>query len=44
MASYQATEEQAFTTLRIASQHTQRKLRDVAEDVLLTGAAPPKAS
>jgi multidrug efflux pump subunit AcrA (membrane-fusion protein) len=41
MASYKVTEEKAFATLRIASQHTHRKLRDVAEDVLLTGAAPP---
>lgn len=44
MASYKATEEQAFTTLRTASQQTNRKLRAVAEDILLTGAAPPKAS
>ena len=40
MATYKVTEEKAFATLRIASQHTNRKLRDVAEDVLLTGAAP----
>ncbi len=41
MSAYKVTEEQAFATLRVASQHTHRKLRDVAEDVLLTGAAPP---
>ena len=41
MATYRVGEEQAFVTLRIASQHTNRKLREVAEDVLLTGVAPP---
>jgi hypothetical protein len=41
MSSYKVTEEQAFATLRIASQHTNRKLRDVADDVVFTGAAPP---
>ncbi|HJQ00641.1 MAG TPA: ANTAR domain-containing protein [Jatrophihabitans sp.] len=40
MYSYKVTEDQAFTTLRIASQHTHRKLRDIAEDVLLTGTMP----
>lgn len=40
MTSYKVTEEQAFATLRIASQHTNRKLRDVAEDVVYTGVAP----
>jgi hypothetical protein len=40
MYAYKVSEEQAFATLRIASQHTNRKLRDVADDVLLTGAAP----
>ena len=44
MATYKVTEEKAFATLRIASQHTHRKLRDVAEDVLLTGAAPPNSN
>jgi hypothetical protein len=40
MAAYKVTEEQAFATLRIASQQTNRKLRDLADDVLLTGATP----
>lgn len=44
MATYKVTEEKAFAALRTASQHTHRKLRDVAEDVLLTGAVPPKSS
>ena len=43
MATYKVTEEKAFATLRIASQHTHRKLRDVAEDVLLTGAVSPES-
>jgi hypothetical protein len=43
MSTYKVPEEKAFATLRIASQHTHRKLRDVAEDVLLTGAAPTNA-
>lgn len=33
-------DEQAFQVLRTASQHTHRKLRDVAEEVILTGALP----
>jgi GAF domain-containing protein len=33
-------DEQAFQMLRAASQHTHRKLRDVAEEVILTGALP----
>jgi hypothetical protein len=43
MAAYKVTEEQAFATLRTASQHTNRKLRDLAEDVLLSGAVPPNS-
>lgn len=38
MYSYKVSEEQAFTTLRIASQHVHRKLRDIA--VTLTDACP----
>lgn len=37
MATRKVTEEQAFHVLRIASQHQNRKLRDVADDVLRTG-------
>ena len=32
------TDEQAFELLRLASQHTHRKLRDVADELILTGA------
>lgn len=38
MFSRHVTDEQAFDLLREASQRTHRKLRDIAEDVLLTGA------
>jgi AmiR/NasT family two-component response regulator len=38
MASYKTTDIQAFDLLRMASQHSHRKLRDVAEDVITTGA------
>jgi hypothetical protein len=37
MNRYQMTDEQAFDALRVASQHRHRKLRDVAEDVIMTG-------
>ncbi|MBV9823965.1 MAG: ANTAR domain-containing protein, partial [Actinobacteria bacterium] len=37
------TEEEAFTQLRIASQTTNRKLRDIAEDVIYNG-LPPNAA
>lgn len=40
MAAYRVTEEQAFDLLRSASQHTHAKLRQVAEQVILTGAMP----
>jgi ANTAR domain len=40
MATRRLTEQQAFDALRVTSQHSQRKLRDVAEDVLLTGELP----
>jgi len=40
MAEHKITDEQAFDMLRTASQHTHRKLRDIADDVLLTGAIP----
>ena len=52
---YKISEQQAFDLLRIASQNKHVKLHDVAEDVILTGAAqespsaprrpkPPRAS
>jgi AmiR/NasT family two-component response regulator len=37
MARLLVTREQAFDLMRIASQRTNRKLRDIAEDVLETG-------
>jgi GAF domain-containing protein len=40
MALHRIGEQQAFDILRIASQHTHIKLRDVAEEVILTGATP----
>ncbi|MFL6162518.1 MAG: ANTAR domain-containing protein [Jatrophihabitantaceae bacterium] len=40
MSSRRLTEQQAFEALRVASQHSNRKLRDLAEDVLLTGELP----
>ena len=38
MAIQKVAEEQAFSVLRDVSQNTNRKLRDVADDVLLVGA------
>ena len=38
MATHKVTMEEAFNILRIMSQHCHRKLRDVAADVILTGA------
>jgi hypothetical protein len=40
MAGKRQTQEQAFTDLRIASQHLHRKLRDIAAEVIYTGALP----
>jgi hypothetical protein len=40
MASYKLTEEQAFTQLRQTSQNINRKLREVADNVVFTGALP----
>jgi GAF domain-containing protein len=40
MALHRLNEEQAFDLLRVASQHTHVKLRDVAEEIILTGAVP----
>ncbi|MCW2539540.1 MAG: hypothetical protein JWN95_1265 [Frankiales bacterium] len=37
MANHKVTEQQAFDLLRIASQHTHRKLYDIAIDVVETG-------
>ena len=40
MATHRVSEQHAFHMLRLASQHTHRKLRDVASQVALTGAVP----
>jgi signal transduction histidine kinase/DNA-binding response OmpR family regulator len=40
MALHKTTAEAAFTLLRTASQHTHRKLYDIAEEVNATGALP----
>ncbi|HEU5270470.1 MAG TPA: GAF and ANTAR domain-containing protein [Jatrophihabitans sp.] len=40
MALHRLDEQRAFDLLRVASQHTHVKLRDVAEEVILTGAIP----
>jgi AmiR/NasT family two-component response regulator len=42
MASRKVTEDQAFTILRRAGGATNRKLRVVADDVLLTGEVVPR--
>jgi hypothetical protein len=38
MSTYKVTEDQAFDLLRIASQHSHRKIHDIARDVINTGA------
>lgn len=40
MHTHKVTEEDAFGLLRVSSQHLNRKLRDVADDVGQTGALP----
>ncbi len=40
MATLKITNGEAFDRLRIVSQHSRRKLIDVADEVLLTGALP----
>jgi GAF domain-containing protein len=41
MSDQKLTEDQAFDLLRVHSQHIHRKLRDIAEDVIATGALGP---
>lgn len=38
------TEDEAFTRLRMASQRSHRKLRDIAEEIVYTGQIPPAAA
>ncbi|UQX89292.1 ANTAR domain-containing protein [Jatrophihabitans telluris] len=40
MVTHKATQDEAFALLRSYSQHTHRKLRDVAADVVLSGSLP----
>lgn len=40
MAQHKVTQDQAWDLLRITSQDTQRKVRDIAEDVIDTGTLP----
>lgn len=40
MARHGRTDQQAFDTLRTVSQHRNRKVRDLAEDVIYTGTLP----
>ncbi|MDQ1736894.1 MAG: hypothetical protein QOH56_3145 [Pseudonocardiales bacterium] len=44
MAHHRVTQEQAFALLRVASQNLHRKLRDIAADVVETGALPEHGS
>jgi len=44
MSRHMVTAEQAFDMLRTASQTNHRKLRDIAEDVILTGQIPAPPS
>ena len=41
MARCHVTDDHAFALLRTTSQLTHRKVRDIAEDVVLTGTLPP---
>jgi ANTAR domain len=40
MATHHITDDQAFALLRTASQHHHRKVRDIADEVVLTGELP----
>ncbi|MFL6164333.1 MAG: GAF and ANTAR domain-containing protein [Jatrophihabitantaceae bacterium] len=42
MARHHCSYDNAFTALRVASQHLHRKLRDVADEVIFTGMLPTK--
>lgn len=41
MIVHKCTADEAFTVLRVASQHSHRKLRELAEEVVFTGTLPP---
>jgi len=40
MTRYRCNSEEAFTALRVTSQHVHRKLRDIADEVVYTGVLP----
>jgi hypothetical protein len=42
MARHRCSYDNAFTALRVTSQHLHRKLRDVADEVVFTGVLPTK--
>jgi GAF domain-containing protein len=42
MARHRCSSEQAFTALRMTSQHLHRKLREVADEVIYTGVLPSR--
>jgi hypothetical protein len=42
MARHRCSYENAFTALRVASQHQHRKLREVADEVVFTGVLPTR--
>lgn len=44
MARHHLSYDAAFTALRVASQHLHHKLRDIADEVVLTGALPTRNS
>lgn len=44
MARYRCTPDEAFTALRVTSQHQHRKLRDIADEVIYTGGLPGRTS
>jgi hypothetical protein len=44
MSQRKITKEQAFDLLRVASQQSNRKLRDLADDVVFTGTMPDGSS
>lgn len=44
MARHHLSYDGAFTALRVASQHLHHKLRDIADEVVLTGALPTRHS
>jgi len=42
MARHRCSSEDAFTALRVTSQHLHRKLREIADEVIYTGALPSR--